>query len=75
MGSTGAALDVQVTAYRDFTSCAAYASYVKSLGGTAKQAANCVNNLRRVLLVSELVLVACFLLPEHTLPPSSMSGV
>ena len=45
---------VQVTAYRDFTSCAAYASYVRSLGGTAKEAANCANNLRRVLLVSEV---------------------
>jgi hypothetical protein len=44
----------QVTAYRDFTSCAVYASYVRSLGGTAKEAANCANNLRRVLLVSEL---------------------
>jgi hypothetical protein len=48
----GLVWNLQVTAYRDFTSCKEYAATVKALGGSAKLAAGCSGNFRRVKLVS-----------------------
>jgi len=47
-------LSVTVTAFRDF-SCASYASFVLSLGGSGADAAVCSGNLLRVQLAQSVV--------------------
>jgi hypothetical protein len=43
---------LQITAFRDFTTCKEFAATVKASGGSAKLAAGCSGNFRRVKLVS-----------------------
>ncbi len=52
----GGSLPVTFAAYTDY-SCAAFASLVASLGGTAAEAANCSGDLRRVQQAAATVAV------------------